>query len=541
MRCFVPLRRQPSPSRAAVELQGEGVAAGPRLGQGEGDVRAAGEEVRQHRLARRAGPVAHQRAGAVGPGEHPLGPAQAVAVDLLLHVEGVNQPQAEAVRRGQVGAVEAGPRRGLLHAALEPDHGVAQPPVGLEDEGGVADLGLDLLDDRQRLVDQEGAHPLERGLADRRRPVAGRGLQRAHAVTTIVPAGPPVRRPDARAGHPPGRQPGLQRLRRRGRDRQQQAAAGLRVEEQLGQVGRDRRRDLGEPLGEGPVAGRPAGRDPGRRQLAGARQERDRPGVDLRRHPAGRGQLGQVAEEPEAGDVGRAAHPRLARRRGGRRVRGQHRRRRRVHRRGVAAAVHPRGRDHADAQGLGQHERVAGPPGGVGEQVIGVGRPDRGEPVLRLGVVDRVAAQHRAAVGHRRLGAAAHDRGEVVRVAVGRVRGHRQRERRRRAHRVQVAERVGRRDRAEGRRVVNDRREEVNRRDHRQVVAHQVGGRVVGALEAHQHARVGRRRRHQGERLGEGRLAELAAAPAPAGHGREARHASLLSLARTLRAPTFGG
>ena len=66
IRCFVPLS---APAVAVAGggrgLEGEGVAAGPRLGQGEGDVRAAGEEVRPASRSR-AAPVQWRTSG-LGP------------------------------------------------------------------------------------------------------------------------------------------------------------------------------------------------------------------------------------------------------------------------------------------------------------------------------------------------------------------------------------------------------------------------------------------------------------------------------------------
>ena len=165
IRCFTPFSTQPVAVAARGGLEREGVRAGPRLGEREGHAGAPGEEVGQVALARLRAPVAHQVARAVGPGEHPLHPAQAVPVHLLLDVEGVHEAEAQAVGRGKVGAVQAGARRRLLHPALEPDHGRGQAAVRLQREGGRPDLLLDLLHHREGLLGDEPAHPLERPAA----------------------------------------------------------------------------------------------------------------------------------------------------------------------------------------------------------------------------------------------------------------------------------------------------------------------------------------------------------------------------------------
>ena len=69
------------------------------------------------------------------------------------------------------------------------------------------------------------------------------------------------------------------------------------------------------------------------------------------------------------------------------------------------------------------------------------------------------------------------------------VDGHadeRQREERRAAHRVDVGDRVGRRDHPEVVRIVDDRHEEIRRRDDGLPLVELVNGGVVGRLEADQ-------------------------------------------------------
>ena len=98
--------------------------------------------------------------------------------------------------------------------------------------------------------------------------------------------------------------------------------------------------------------------------------------------------------------------------------------------------------------------------------MLRIDEADHDEPVDRLDGIDRVAA------GDRNAGARAHGFAAVEdaadRLDRQLVDGHpdeRQREERRAAHRVDVGDRVGRGDRAEVVRIVDDRHEEVGRRD----------------------------------------------------------------------------
>ena len=115
-----------------------------------------------------------------------------------------------------------------------------------------------------------------------------------------------------------------------------------------------------------------------------------------------------------------------------------------------------------------------------------------GEAVLRLVVVQRVAAGDDAARLGDLLRAAAHDLAEDRRVERLRERRDVERHQHLAAHRVDVAHGVRRGDRAERVRVVDDGREEVDRLDDRQVVGQAVDGGVVGAVEPDEE--VGERR-----------------------------------------------
>ena len=131
-----------------------------------------------------------------------------------------------------------------------------------------------------------------------------------------------------------------------------------------------------------------------RRRSPAPRRRRSR-----RRRRAAR-QLAQVPEQPEPGDVGRrvsagarAASRRLALSSSSPPPRPPRR----------ARSPLDRGRDRAEADRLGEHEHVAGPGAGVGEHPVGMHGARHREAVLRLGVVDRVAAgDERAGVAQRR-------------------------------------------------------------------------------------------------------------------------------------------
>ena len=137
-----------------------------------------------------------------------------------------------------------------------------------------------------------------------------------------------------------------------------------------------------------------------------------------------------------------------------------------------------------------------GPRAALPQQPVRMRRADHRQPVLRLGVADRVAAGERAAGLADLVGGAVEHGGEHVPRQLLGERRDRQREQDPAAHREHVAQRVRRRDLAERPGVVDERREEVERADDREVVADPVGGRVVGRREpGDQLVRLGPRRR----------------------------------------------
>ena len=161
-------------------------------------------------------------------------------------------------------------------------------------------------------------------------------------------------------------------------------------------------------------------------------------------------------------------------------------------------------RDHARAQRFGEHQAVAGAGRRVRQHAVGVDRAGDAEPVLRLDVLDGVAAeQDRARLG-KLLAAAAQDGAGLLEIEVlGRDGQEVERRARPRAHGVQIAQRVGRRDLAELPGIVHDRRQHVHRLHQRQVVRQPVHTAVVTGPEPDEHVGVGRCRQpaHQPEQV----------------------------------------
>jgi hypothetical protein len=110
--------------------------------------------------------------------------------------------------------------------------------------------------------------------------------------------------------------------------------------------------------------------------------------------------------------------------------------------------------------------------------------PDHGHPVLRLVIFDGVAADDRDAGLARDLRAAGEDAGKYFRPEfLHGVRGDVQSADRRSAHRIDVGERVRRRDAPEVIRIVDDRREEIDGLNDREVVAQPIDARIVAGRE----------------------------------------------------------
>ena len=194
---------------------------------------------------------------------------------------------------------------------------------------------------------------------------------------------------------------------------------------------------------------------------------------------------------------------------------------------GGQAALERR-RDRAGAERLGQHERVAGPAARVGQhRVAGATMPGDRQAVLRLGVVDRVAADDRRRRPpprrrRRRAGSRAARPARASRA--GRRRGSAPMTGAA-AHRVDVRQRVGRGDPAERVGVVDDRREEVDGLHERQVVG-QLRRRPRRRRCRPRRARAGRSGAAAGDDRAQVGGGELAAAARAVGEGGEGRRPS---------------
>jgi hypothetical protein len=279
---------------------------------------------------------------------------------------------------------------------------------------------------------------------------------------------------------------------------EQQAAGGLGVGEQehvqLGErAAVDPRRH--------PVAVAPGAAGHGARlgELARAREERDGGDVEVDVDTGRRGHLGEVPEQPEAGDVRGARRACRERRPGGGPVRRRHGRHGRGQQPAGRDAPLDRGGGHPDAQRLGQHERVAVAQPGVGQEPVGCHLADDGQAVLGLRVVHAVPADHHEPALRRDVGAARQHLAEHVERQLVAGPGHEvEREQRPAAHRVDVRHRVLGCDPAPGAGVVDDGGEEVGGHHERARSIQPPDGRVVTGLGADEEVRVaGRGQRAQ--------------------------------------------
>jgi len=236
---------------------------------------------------------------------------------------------------------------------------------------------------------------------------------------------------------------------------------------------------------------------------------RDRRRGDLPGHAARFEQAGQVAEQPEPGHIGRRVHADREHRPGRGRVESRHHRHRgRELRLGEEVALQ-RGREDARTDRFGKYERVAGSRPGVPHDPVRMHFADHRHAVLGLRVVDRVAAQQeRPGLARHVCAAPQHFAEQVVGKRFARPTHQVEREERRRAHRVNVGERVGGGDASEVVWVVHNGREEVHRRHDRAVGRETKHGGVVAGGGVYEDPGI-RRGGHAG--------------PAPARRGRACR------------------
>ena len=167
----------------------------------------------------------------------------------------------------------------------------------------------------------------------------------------------------------------------------------------------------------------------------------------------------------------------------------------------------------AGADRLAEHQHVAGPRTPLAEHAIGVHHALHGEPEDRLRVADRVPTGDRAAgLGDDRGGGVEDGDDGLTREVLG-ERGHVDRDHHPAAHREHVAARVGRGDRAEVGRMVDQRREEVGGADQRHVGRHLVDRGVVERRQPDEQRRVDAGG-HLADQVGEQRRTPLGRAPA---------------------------
>ena len=146
-----------------------------------------------------------------------------------------------------------------------------------------------------------------------------------------------------------------------------------------------------------------------------------------------------------------------------------------------------RGAVDADAERLAEDDRVARLRLRVALDAARIDQADGDQAVDRLHRIDAVAAGDGNAGSLADRFAAVEDSAHrLERQLVDRHRHQRQREERTPAHGVDIRDGVGRGDRAEVERIVDDRHEEIGRRDDRLILADLIDRRVVARLDADQ-------------------------------------------------------
>ncbi len=149
-----------------------------------------------------------------------------------------------------------------------------------------------------------------------------------------------------------------------------------------------------------------------------------------------------------------------------------------------------RRRDHAGPDAFSEHQHIARARARVGQDAIRMDQASDGISELDLLVLHAVPAQQRAIGFVNLLGPALQDFRQIVQVALGRPRENRKRGDRLAAHRVNVAERVGRRDRAERVRIVDNGREEIDGLHQGALRRQLVHAGIVGGIKPDQHVFV---------------------------------------------------
>src|SRR5581483_2357967 len=281
-----------------------------------------------------------------------------------------------------------------------------------------------------------------------------------------------------------------QARRRLGLNADGEAAGGLRVQQQA-QAGRRGAVPDDQVLAQIGSVLAVAARDVAlRRQPFRFRQGRDGGAVNFQADAAGPRQMIKMAQQPEPGHVRRRVDGLLradadsAHRLRRARVQRRHAATGGLQRGRVAVIELGRRRDNAGAQWLSKHDYIAGPRARVRGNVVWIDQAGDGQAKLRLGVLHAVPAdQHRPRLRYLFRAAAQYLR-QLVRIALldGEAEDVHDRDRPA-AHRVDIRERVGRRDLPVEIRVIHDGRKEVHRLNEGEVVREAIDARVIAGRQ----------------------------------------------------------
>ena len=149
-----------------------------------------------------------------------------------------------------------------------------------------------------------------------------------------------------------------------------------------------------------------------------------------------------------------------------------------------------RGRNYACAERLGEQQLIAGLRALIRQHALGMNHSRNGISEFCFFIADAVAAHHRASgLDHLRQAAGQNALQNFEIAFVGKT-DKGQRSQRLSTHGIDVAERVGGGDLAEGIGIVHDGREKIHRLHQRRLGREQIHAGVVGVIEADQHIRV---------------------------------------------------
>ena len=223
----------------------------------------------------------------------------------------------------------------------------------------------------------------------------------------------------------------------------------------------------------------------------------------------------QMAEEPESSDVGHGVYAVEGAKLDTGRVELRRACDELAVRRRRKCVLAKRGAVDADAERFAEDQRIAWFRAAVPLDTVRMDAANHRQTVDRLDRIDRVAAGDRNAGFRTSRCAARNDRADHIDGEVlDRHRHQRQREQWRCAHRIDVGDRVGRRNRAEIVGIIHDRHEKIGRCDDRLRFADTKNRGIVGGLDAyHQFGRHNASRR-PGEYLLQHARRDLAAASA---------------------------